>query len=327
VLVAATPTALVTAPSKPPKGTISPFAPHQRNYRIVLKNQWTFDAVSMNALPLSSWNQRIGLGRDSGGFSHFYESHFQVGTLPEECFLAMSTPGGNLARILGAQCHMEISVNGTRVDRPIVPSSAFSSAPENAPGGVPVPSAEVISYIVPPQEKKAHYLFGGPHPIYNVKTLLVKGFNRIALRTSGFLVDPPTVLYPPLLLGPFSIIRGQNGWIVENGGANVSSDSWTKHGYPYLSGEGIYRQSFEVPQQYNRLILRLSQVTGVVEIKVNNKPAGGKFPWQPIEVDITGLCEHKRNDLSISVVNTIDNVLRMNGRASGILGDVYLDVM
>ncbi|MBN1129555.1 MAG: hypothetical protein JXA71_11240 [Chitinispirillaceae bacterium] len=321
VLIVASPGMLAGALSKPVKGTISPFTPHLRNYRIVLKNQWVFDAVTMNALPLSAWNQRIGLSRDSGGFSHFYESHFQIGTLPEECYLVMSRMGGDHARLQGAFSQTDINVNGTRIDRPVMPSTAL---PEPATGATR--SEEAVLFHVSPQEMKTRCLFGGKEVFYNVTSLLAKGFNRVALRTSGLVIDPPTVLYPPLLLGSFSIMRGPNGWIIEKSGANVGNDSWTKHGYPYLSGVGQYRQSFEVPQQYSRLILRISQVTGVVEIRINNKPVGNRFAWQPIEADITSLCEHKRNELSITVANTIDNILRMNARASGILGGVFLDV-
>jgi hypothetical protein len=69
----------------------------------------------------------------------------------------------------------------------------------------------------------------------------------------------------------------------------------------------------------------MSQASGVVDIKINGKQVG-KFLWQPIEADITNLCESKRNELVVVVANTIDNIVRMNGRPSGILGDMYLDV-
>jgi hypothetical protein len=45
-----------------------------------------------------------------------------------------------------------------------------------------------------------------------------------------------------------------------------------------------------------------------------------------MEVDITDVCETRRNELSVRVVNTIDNILRMNGRPSGLMGEVYVDV-
>jgi hypothetical protein len=329
-------TAPIASPAKHAKSAISPFCGLQRNYRIVLKNQWSFEAQTLNALPLSNWNLRIGLSRESGGFSHFYESYFQIGALPSECYFALSGLTGHLAKATGADNQFEISVNGTRIDRPITP--ATSSAPVAAPAAsmiaesqpangvaAPPPSPEVISFIVPPGHAAARDLFGAPVTLYSIRELLVKGFNRVAVRTSGVVIDPPTMLYPPLVLGSFSIVRGQNGWIVEKPGAAVGNDSWTKYGYPYMSGVGVYKQNFEVPQQYSRLILRMSQVSGVVDLKVNGKPAG-TYLWQPIEVDVTNLCESKRNELVVSVANTIDNILRMNGRASGVLGDAYLDV-
>ena len=325
VLLAGTGSPLAPPPTKQTKAMITPFSALQRSYRIVLKNQWTIEPATMNALPLSNWNLRIGLSRERGGFSHFYESYFQVATLPEECFLVMSNPGGHHASLLGAEQSLDISVNGTRVDKPVVPSTAPAVSTESSQGGNATPAPEAISYIVPPERVKSRYLFGAPAAHYDVKNLLVKGFNRVAVRSSSLVRDPQTVLYPALLLGNFSIVKGQNGWVVERAAGTMGTDSWTKYGYPYLSGGAVYRQSFEVPHQYNRLIMRMSQASGVVEIRLNTKLVG-KFIWQPIEVDITNLCESKRNELSISVTNTIDNILRMNGRPSGILGDVYLDV-
>jgi hypothetical protein len=323
VFIVGTAMALPALTTKQTSGMISAFTALQRNYRMILKNQWTFDASTMNALPLSSWNMRIGLSRENGGFSHFYEAQFQVGTLPGECYFAIGGSTGNFNKLMGADTQVEISVNGTRIDKPIVP--AASSASLDA-GGMPIPSPEVISFIVPPDQVNMKYLFGAPVTLYNIKNLLIKGFNRISFRTSSLVTNPQALMFPPLLIGRFAIVRGPNGWIIERSGATVGNDSWTKYGYPYLSGMGVYSQLFEVPHQYSRLVLRMSQVSGIVTIAINDKNVGDKFIWQPIEVDITSFCESKRNELKISVTNTIDNVLRMNGRASGILGDVYLDV-
>ena len=170
------------------------------------------------------------------------------------------------------------------------------------------------------------YLFGTPVTLYNMKDLLIKGANRFSLRTSAQVIDPQTILFPPLVLGNFAIVRGQNGWIIEKGSTLVGSDSWTRYGYPYLSGVGVYRQMFEIPHVYSRLILRMTRVSGVVDIKINGKEVGN-FLWQPIEADVTSLCEPRRNELVVTVANTIDNILRLNARPSGILGDVNIDVL
>jgi hypothetical protein len=308
--------------TRPGKGTISPFTALQRNYRVVLKNQWMFEAQTPNTLPLSNWNLRIGLSRERGGFSHLYESVFQVGTLPAECYFAVPDLNRNYTGMRGAESQIEISVNGMRVDRPVLPATA-SPSPDVT--GASTPPTEAVSFIVPPEQMDLRFLFGAPVALFNVKNLLVKGFNRIALRTSSLVLDPQALLYPPLLLGPFSIMRGQSGWVIEKTQCTVGADSWTKYGFPYLSGVGVYRQLFEVPHQYNRLILRVLHVSGPADISINGKPVG-KFLWQPIEADITHFCESKRNELVIAVANTIDNIVRMNGRPSGIMGDVCLDV-
>lgn len=308
--------------TRPGKGAISPFTALQRNYRVVLKNQWMFEAQTPNALPLSNWNLRIGLSRERGGFSHLYESVFQVSTLPAECYFVVPDLNRSYAIMRGAESLIEISVNGMRVDRPVVPATA---SPSPDVQGASVPPAEAVSFIVPPKQMDLRFLFGTPATLFNVKNLLVKGFNRIAIRTSSLVLDPQALLYPPLLLGPFSIVRGQSGWVIEKANATVGADSWTKYGFPYLSGVGVYRQLFEVPHQYNRLILRVLHVSGTTDIRINGKQVG-KFLWQPIEADITHFCESKRNELVIAVANTIDNIVRMNGRPSGILGDVCLDV-
>jgi hypothetical protein len=130
---------------------------------------------------------------------------------------------------------------------------------------------------------------------------------------------------PPLLLGNFQVFKDKNGLTLDNAGGKVGYGSWTKYGYPYLSGKGIYRQTFEIPSEYEKIILRFSQVSGSIEIQLNDKNLG-VFNWHPMEVDITSICGPKKNDLVISVLNTVDNVVRMNGRASGLIGEVFLDV-
>jgi len=45
-----------------------------------------------------------------------------------------------------------------------------------------------------------------------------------------------------------------------------------------------------------------------------------------MELDITSYCTSQRNELTVEVVNTVDNVLRLNGRPSGLTGEVFIDV-
>jgi hypothetical protein len=168
-------------------------------------------------------------------------------------------------------------------------------------------------------------VFGDTTCTYDIREHLHKGPNRISFRTFGGTLDPLAIVYPPLIAGKFSIVKGPSGWILSSLPPYVGQDSWTKYGYPYLSGSGIYKQIFELPGEYNRLILRMSQVSGSVDVAVNNKQLG-TLNWHPMEIDITEACDTKRNEIALRVVNTLDNVLRMNGRTSGIADEVYVDV-
>ena len=294
----------------------NPFTIPERGYRIVLKDQWDFSTESLNALPLSNWNVRIGLSRETGGFSHFYETHFQVKSLPTTCKFLLNSPVLLQAAAKGNDLPFEVTINGTKLE----PLSAEKDEAENA-------DAENVDQ----EEETAVFdesildIFGKNSPVYSIAEYLVRGFNRISIRTTGHILDPATVHYPSLLFGDFMLVKGQNGWAIDQLTDCIASDSWVKHGFPYLCGKGTYKQSFEIPNEYTRLVLRFSQVSGPINVFLNDKNLG-HFNWQPMEIDITSVSEAKRNELVISVVNSIDTLLRMNGRPSGLVGEVFLDV-
>jgi len=286
----------------------------QRNYCIMLKEQWQFNPASPNILPLANWNTRIGLSRESGGYSLFYEAYFEVRDIPDNCVLALAGAINNMNGGFSEK-PLEVAINGTKASE--VVASVNSATPEPVAGEPNTVSADTMQTM--------QNIFGACTFVYDIKNHIRKGINRISLRTLGVLFDPLAIVYPPLLAGSFSIIKGATGWILSNSYPTVSHDSWTKYGYPYLSGTGIYKQVFELPGEYNRLILRFSKVSDSIDVAINGKPLG-ILNWHPMEIDITDVCETRRNELTVKVVNTIDNILRMNGRASGLLGEVYVDV-
>jgi len=292
----------------------------QRSYCIVLKDQWQFSPLSLNMLPLANWNTRIGLSREFGSYSLFYETYFEVKDIPENCVLALggSVGGANRHRCSAADKPLEVAINGTRAVEilPLDGASAASGAASGDTSAAPDPlqSTPVV-----------RDLFGANTYVYDINAHIRKGINRISLRTLGLVFDPLTIIYPPVIAGTFSIVKGSSGWILTNTPLAAGHDSWTKYGYPYLSGAGVYKQVFELPGEYNRLVLRFSQVSDSIGVTVNGKELG-ILNWHPMEVDITDVCETRRNELSVRVVNTIDNILRMNGRPSGLMGEVYVDV-
>jgi hypothetical protein len=298
----------------------------QRNYRIVLKDQWQFSLCSLNVLPLAAWNTRIGLSREFGGFSHFYETYFEVKEVPEVALFSLCGLTDASAVISKNERSIEVNINGSRVNDsgPLDETSCAALFP--VPAATVSPDGHVV-HAHPLQEhsKPCLDLFTRNVLSFNIKDSIRKGLNRISLRTLGMVFDPMAIVYPPLIAGSFAIIKGSNGWVIDTAMPMVSHDSWTKYGFPYLSGCGTYKQVFEIPSDYNRLVLKLSQVSGSTSVSLNNVSLA-TFNWHPMEIDITDICESKRNELAVSVVNTVDNMIRMNNRPSGLIGEAYLDV-
>jgi hypothetical protein len=301
--------------SKPPRRSI-PFGEAERGYRIVLKDQWQFSTGSLNALPLANWSVRIGLSRESGGFSHYYETNFQAKSLPGVARLLLDTAGMRRGSPGRVDLPFEVTVNGTRLDADRAARAV--QAQQQTEAGADPAAQPAFDDSVP-----SHFVASGR--LYDIADLLTRGFNRVSIRTTGLALDPDTLRYPPLIFGDFSLAKGQNGWAIDQPAETMVVNSWIGHGYPYLCGKGVYQQSFEIPNDYQRLVLRFSKVSGPVDVTLNGKHLG-VFSWHPIEIDITSVCEAKRNELVVGVYNSIDTILRLNGRPSGLIGDVYLDV-
>jgi hypothetical protein len=292
-----------------------PFLLQPRGYRIVFKEQWNFETISLNSLPLSNWNVRIGLSRETGSISHYYETTFQTKSIPSKCFLVLNSLPDNSYKTREIDENVEITVNGTKIDR----VTDFGIADVTNPTLSNTTSLMNHSNDFLPMLFKSNYL------VFSINPTLIKGANRISIKTIGNNAHPQVMHFSPLLLGDFTIAKGPNGWAIDKIGIVAGSSSWTKNGFPYLTGVGSYKQSFEIPNEYSKLILRISQVSGTTAINLNDKPLG-IFNWHPIEIDITSLCSSKRNELTIYVMNTVDNIIKLSGRPSGLTGEVHLDV-
>ena len=289
------------------------FSRTARSYRIVLKDQWTLSSDSLNVLPFASWNSRIGLSRESGGYSHFYESFFDVKTLPEVCFLDLNGLYDRLPAWVTTDNNIEVSLNATRIDATTIYKPVVSTTVP------PAPEATATAQLL------AATPFLRPGTVHNVKDAIHRGINRISIRSIGGVLDPHLVVYPPLLAGNFMVVKGPKGYVLDKGNPVCGYSSWTTSGFPYLSGTGIYRQTFEVPANHKAIVLRFSQATGPISVMVNGKSVGN-CDWQPMEMDITSAVTSKTNEVSVRVLNTTDNVIKLNGRASGLLGEAYLDI-
>ncbi|MDR0331787.1 MAG: hypothetical protein LBH93_08785, partial [Chitinispirillales bacterium] len=202
----------------PPPEQFNPFTLPPRTYRIIFKEQWDFEPRSPSVLPLSNWSVRIGLSRESGQISHFYETSFEVRDIPPSSAFMLNGMSRSAAQFQG----LELSINGFRIESE--PSNGGESASE--------PESHLLK------------IFGEKARRFDISKKLIKGINRVSIRTTGAAIDPQTLVYPPIIAGNFSVAKGSHGLAIDKIAPLAGHDSWTKHGYPYLSGRGYYAQTF-----------------------------------------------------------------------------------
>jgi hypothetical protein len=100
----------------------------------------------------------------------------------------------------------------------------------------------------------------------------------------------------------------------------MPTGDWTRGGYPYFSGTGVYRGAFDVPADYaqgGRLWLEADCGEDVLEVSVNGSEAL-VAPWHPYRLDVTEQIRPGSNDIEIKVTNTLINILEGVRQPSGL---------
>jgi len=123
------------------------------------------------------------------------------------------------------------------------------------------------------------------------------------------------------LTGTFSLAgNAEAGYRIAAPVAEVDARAWTEQGYPFYSGTGVYRRTFELPESFadHRWFLEVPMRDDVLEVHVNGVPTGVRL-WDPYVVELTEL-HAGTNEVAISVTNTLANLINAVDRPSGLAG-------
>jgi hypothetical protein len=151
------------------------------------------------------------------------------------------------------------------------------------------------------------------------------GTNTIAVR---LVVGRRTegILDPLKLVGAFALEqRGENAWTIVAPRTELRVGDWTKQGYPYFSGTGVYSCELTIPRRYigGKLFLEAGCGEDVLEVQVNESESK-TAPWYPYRIDVTDKVREGTNRFEISVTNTLINLLEGVSKGSGLLSPVRL---
>jgi hypothetical protein len=122
------------------------------------------------------------------------------------------------------------------------------------------------------------------------------------------------------LTGMFALDQQNKDYVITEPRNRLKTGDWTKQGYPYYSGTGIYQTEIEIGEEYTkgRLILKTICGEDVLSVRINdNKEC--VMPWHPYDLDITDMVRRGKNKIIIKVTNTLINMLEAVQQESGIL--------
>jgi len=147
------------------------------------------------------------------------------------------------------------------------------------------------------------------------------GRNTLAIRLvlrdpSGGLVDHVK------LVGDFAVSGDErDGYSIAARPDDAAARSWTELGYPFFSGRGLYRTSFELPADTagRPMLLEVPMYDDVLEAEINGRPAGLCL-WEPYLIEVGSLVRPGRNNLGLRIANTPANLLNGHPRPSGLRG-------
>jgi hypothetical protein len=153
-----------------------------------------------------------------------------------------------------------------------------------------------------------------------------RGENVISLETKmpSYRSLPPSVhgLEPVVIRGSFIVREGN---LVEPSNHTSSLTSWTELGWPNYSGAMRYRTSFICPKRYlgRRLNLVFESVRETVDVEINGNRVGFRL-WPPYYLDISHFVKEGTNDLTVTVTNTLSNLMT-RPIESGLIGAVRVE--
>ncbi len=121
------------------------------------------------------------------------------------------------------------------------------------------------------------------------------------------------------IIGDFALEKSDDGFKIVEKKQAIKVGDWTKQGYPFYSGTGIYRTEIAVLSKYlgGKLFLEVDCGDDVLEVSVNGRPSR-VVPWHPYRVEVTDWVKEGINMLELKVTNTLINILEGVHKPSGI---------
>jgi hypothetical protein len=150
-----------------------------------------------------------------------------------------------------------------------------------------------------------------------IQAYIHEGINHIAVRLD---VQRRTdgILDLLKIIGDFALMKVKDTFVIAKREPIIKIGDWTKQGYPFFSGTGVYRTEVTIPSKYSdgKLYLEADCGEDVLEISVNGNTI--VRPWHPYRIDLSEYVQTGSNTIELRVTNTLINILEAVKKPSGL---------
>ncbi len=134
-----------------------------------------------------------------------------------------------------------------------------------------------------------------------------EGQNSVTLSANPFQVYHE--LEAIYLQGDFGVHNSDNKWVLGKR-QKLSLGSWVSQGYPFYSGAVVYKKTIDIPADFSRAVIQLSQWEGTVAtVFVRGHKAGLIGVEAGYMLDITSSVQPGENEISVRLCGSFKNLL------------------
>lgn len=121
------------------------------------------------------------------------------------------------------------------------------------------------------------------------------------------------------IVGSFALKAKSDSYVISALPKTIKTGDWTKMGFPFYSGTGVYVKEVEIPEEYlsGKLFFEAECGEDILELVINGK--NKVIPWHPYKTDITDYLVPGMNKFEIKITNTLINTLEAVKLKSGLL--------
>jgi len=143
--------------------------------------------------------------------------------------------------------------------------------------------------------------------VFTIGRWIKQGENSISVQCYPMKIHAE--IEPVYILGNFSVIPAEKGWIIEAPPETLNPGSWKDQGMPFYSWGVLYKKAFNVQQNSGYYYVELGKWSGTVaEVIVNGKSAG-TIVLHSDRVDVTDFIDAGINNVEVKIIGSFKNLL------------------